>query len=119
LAVEQELSRARGEVEQLEGELRLLSNLTSLTTVTLSVKEIKNYVAPEAPSFATNATRTLTGSADAFIAVAKGCALAAIAAVPWIPAGVLVVAVVWIVFRVSRAVLIGTPTSTPRGTASV
>jgi hypothetical protein len=113
LAVEQELGRVRGEVEQLEGELRLLSNLTSLTTVTLSVKEIKNYVPPEAPSFATNATRTLTGSTDAFIAVARACALAVIAAVPWIPAGVLVMALLWIMIRVARNALAGRPTTSP------
>lgn len=121
LAVEQELSRVRGEVEQLEGELRLLTNLTSLTTVTLSVKEIKNYVAPEAPSFATNATRTFSGSKDTLIEAAKTCALAAVAAVPWIPVGLLAMVVLWIMIRVARNALAGGPTTSPppaEGTAS-
>ena len=37
LEVEHELSRVRGEVEQLEGRLRLLANLTDLTTVTIAI----------------------------------------------------------------------------------
>ena len=51
LKVETELSRVRGEIEQFEGRLRLLSNLTSLTTVTIKVRERLNYepAAPSAP----------------------------------------------------------------------
>ena len=44
LAVEKELSRVRGEIEVAQGRLRMLNDVTELTTVTVSVTEIKNYV---------------------------------------------------------------------------
>src|SRR5208283_1592557 len=37
LKIETELSRVRGEIEQLEGKIRVLENLSSLATLTLSV----------------------------------------------------------------------------------
>ena len=48
LQVEKELSRVRGEIEQLQGRIRVLANLSSLTTITLTMREIKDYVPPRA-----------------------------------------------------------------------
>src|SRR5262249_52875363 len=62
LAVERELSRVRGEIEQQEGRLRMLANLTSLTTVAVTIQEIKNYVPPQAPTFAANIANTFSTS---------------------------------------------------------
>src|SRR5262249_20667239 len=53
LEVERELSRVRGEIEQLEGRRRFLANQTELTTVTISIQEVKAYAAPGPPTFAT------------------------------------------------------------------
>ncbi len=39
LKIEIELSRVRGEIEQLEGKIRVLENLSSLATLTLNVRE--------------------------------------------------------------------------------
>ena len=44
LEVEKELSRVRGEVEQMQGRVNMLNNLTSLTTIDISLREVKNYV---------------------------------------------------------------------------
>jgi hypothetical protein len=38
----------RGEIEQMEGRLRVLKDLTSMTTVELFVDEIKDYVPEDA-----------------------------------------------------------------------
>ena len=45
LKVETELSRVRGEIEQLEGKIRVLENLSSLATLTLSVRERRSRAA--------------------------------------------------------------------------
>lgn len=57
LKVEGELARVRAEIERMEGRLRFLKDHTDLTTVTVTVTEIKNYVPPEAPTFGTKIRR--------------------------------------------------------------
>jgi neutral trehalase len=49
--VERELARVREEIERMEGRMRYLSNRAALTTVTITVREEKDYVPPQAPSF--------------------------------------------------------------------
>jgi hypothetical protein len=85
LAVEREISRVRGEIEQQEGRLRLLANLTALTTVTITLQEIKNYVPPQAPTFAASVSNTFSGSIDLLISCGKGLTLVAVASAPWLP----------------------------------
>lgn len=62
LKVEGELARVRAEIERMEGRLRFLKDQTDLTTVTVTVTEIKNYVPPEAPTFGTKIRRNWTES---------------------------------------------------------
>ncbi|MBI1323850.1 DUF4349 domain-containing protein [bacterium] len=64
LKVEGELARVRSEIERMEGRLRFLKDQTDLTTVTVTVSEIKDYVPPEAPTFGTKITRTFRESTD-------------------------------------------------------
>jgi hypothetical protein len=121
LTIEQELGRVRGEVERLEGELRVMANVTALTTISLSVQEIKNYVPPAAPSFGTTVSRTFNRSKDLLVDFLKGCILVVVAASPWIPVALVVIAVFWVVVRISRSLLAGRPTTSPPpagGTAS-
>lgn len=56
LKVQVELSRVRGEIERLEGRIRVLENLSSLATVNLSLREREDY-APPAPVVADFPTR--------------------------------------------------------------
>ena len=44
LHVEREISRVRGEIERMEGRMRVLKDLTSLTTINLRVDEIEDYI---------------------------------------------------------------------------
>lgn len=66
LRVEVELSRVRGEIEQLQGRLRLLANLTSLTTVTIQIRERARFEPPPpvAADFQTQVARSFQGSLD-------------------------------------------------------
>ena len=52
IEVERELARVRGEIEQMEGRLRFLTNRTELTTVSIVAREVQDYVPPQAPTFA-------------------------------------------------------------------
>ncbi len=55
IAIERELSRVREELERMQGRMRVLADLTSLTTVQLSIEEIKDYEPPQSPTLATRA----------------------------------------------------------------
>ena len=89
LQVEKELSRVRGEIEQLQGRIRVLSNLSSLTTVTISMHEIKDYVPPAPPTFGTEIARQFDGSLAVMRAAGKGLVLLGAALLPWLPLGLL------------------------------
>jgi len=84
LAVEREISRVRGEIEQMQGRLRLLANLTSLTTITVTINEIKNYVPPAPPTFGARLARTFQGSLGQLIDTAKDLTILFVAFVPWL-----------------------------------
>ncbi len=84
LQVERELFRVRGEIERLEGRLRLLDNLAALTTVTISVEEIKGYQPEEAPSYGTEVRRAWQISITALVETGRALSIAAVAAAPWV-----------------------------------
>jgi len=62
LKVESELARVRGEIERMEGRIRFLKDQTELTTITITVKEVKDYQPPEAPTFSTKMRRAWESS---------------------------------------------------------
>lgn len=117
LKVEAELSRVRGEIEQFEGRLRLLTNLTLLTTVTINVQERSKYqpTPPVAPSFATRIRRTFQESLDALVKIGQDLVLAIVALAPWIPFLLIgLVVVFWLIRRVIRVSRrLGSPTRSP------
>lgn len=84
LAVERELSRVRGEIEQMEGRKRLLTDQIDLSTVNLSVEEIKNYVPEEAPTYTTRARRALRSSVVALVSTATEFSIILVALAPWL-----------------------------------
>jgi len=95
LEVEREVSRVRGEVEQLKGRLRVLTDLTALTTVELRIDEIKGYVPEESPTYGTRVRRAFAGSLTSLVSTAQGLSIATAALAPWlvvlVPALVLVI----------------------------
>lgn len=84
LAVEKELSRVREEIEQIEGRLRVLTNQTELTTVTVTIHEIQGYVPPREANFGTQISRTFQESIKTLADFGKGLVLLAVGAVPWL-----------------------------------
>jgi hypothetical protein len=103
LAVERELTRVRGEIEQMQGRIRYLANLSSLSTVTITATEIKNYKPPQAPTFATQIARRFSDSVDSLAAFGRGLVLLVATLVPWIPVVALVLGVIVWLYRRGRA----------------
>ncbi len=85
LAVERELSRVRGEAEQMEGRLRFLADRSDLSTVTIEASEWKDYKPPVAASFGTQISRTFFLSLERLVEFGKGLSIVVVALLPWIP----------------------------------
>jgi hypothetical protein len=115
LKVEEVLSRVREEIERLQGQEQRLTNLTSLTTLDVTLHERKSYVPPEAPGFLTSVGRTFSGSVDVLVTVGRGLALAAAALTPWLPVVALIAVLLWLVLRRRRPVAVRpAPVAEPR-----
>jgi hypothetical protein len=102
LTVERELSRVRGEVEQAQGRMRMLKDVTELTTVTVSVTEIKNYVPEQAPTYGTRVRRAWDSSSAALVRTLQALSLVAVALVPWLPVPLVPLLLILIARRLRR-----------------
>ncbi len=99
LRVEQELSRVRGEIEQMQGRLRLLANLTSLTTVSVTIREVKGYVPPKPATFSMQIARTFQASFGQLRDFGKGVVLLVVALAPWLVVLALIGVPAWRIAR--------------------
>ncbi len=84
LEVERELSRVRGEVEQLQGQLNLLKHKTDLATIILTLQERAGFTPVTTPTFKTQVSRTFEESWHAFAAFVRFLVLFVVAIVPWL-----------------------------------
>jgi hypothetical protein len=106
LAVERELSRVRGEIEQMQGRLRKLSFLADLATITVTAHDVKGYVPPKPTTFASQISRTFHDSVDLLRDFGQGLVLYVVALVPWLlVAGALSIPALILIrrYRASRA----------------
>lgn len=106
LEVERELSRVREELERLQGRMRVLKDLTALTTVTLRIEEIKDFVPEQAATLGDKVRRTWHGSLAALTITGESLLLLGVHLTPWLP----VIAVVglggwWLLRRLLRAMV--------------
>jgi hypothetical protein len=87
LKVEVELSRVRGEIEQLEGKIRVLENLSSLATLTLNIREREKFQPPPpvAADFPTQISRTWSASVQGLVDRLKAVTLWAVDWAIWLP----------------------------------
>lgn len=84
LEVERELSRVRGEIEQLQGQLNLLKNKTDLATVTVTLFERETYAPLSDPDFSSQIYRTFDSSRRGLVLCGKVAVLAIVALTPWL-----------------------------------
>lgn len=84
LTVEKELLRVREELERLQGRVRLLTDRSEMSTVSLTVREVQGYVPAESPTFATRLGRTWDETLTGLLTAGQGIVLFGVAAVPWL-----------------------------------
>jgi hypothetical protein len=84
IAVEAELGRVREEIERIEGRLKYLTHQTELTTVTITAREQKTYVPPQAPAFVAQIGQTWSASIHELTRFAQGSMLLAVGLTPWL-----------------------------------
>ena len=100
LEVEKELSRVREEIEQIEGRLRYLTDQTDLSTVTITLREEKNFAPDGPPTVATRLSRALFGSLAAMKETGIGLLILVAGLLPWVvPLGVIAFAARWLIKR--------------------
>jgi hypothetical protein len=104
LNVERELSRVRGEVEQMQGRLRVLANRSDLSTVTITATEWKDYTPPAPMTFQAQLNHSFFRSLDALVAFGKTVLLVLVALIPWTPLIVIgLFVLLWLIRARSRA----------------
>jgi hypothetical protein len=111
IEVERELARVRGEIEQMEGRLRFLTNRTELTTVTIVAREVQDYVPPEAPTFVNRIRQAWVDSLQALRVFGEQFVVATVYAFPWIVLlGAVLIPAYWYVAKRNAAkTRVGTP----------
>lgn len=102
LSVERELSRVRGEIEQMQGRLRYLANVTALSTVTISATETRDYVPPVAPTMGAQIERTFRLSLSRLKLFLTELLLFFVAIVPWLPVLAILGVLGWAFLRFLR-----------------
>lgn len=99
LTVEHELSRVRGEIEELQGRLRVLSNLTTLSTITVAIHETKEFVPPKPTTFGQQIARSFHESIVALQQVLEALILFLVSLIPWFVVVGPIGFVIWLVAR--------------------
>jgi len=99
LEVERELSRVRGEIEQLQGQLNVLKNKTDLATVTVTLYERETYAPLNDPNFSAQVFRTFEASRQGLLLCGKLLVLVVVALAPWALIASLVIVPVLLIVR--------------------
>ena len=84
LSVEREIARVRGEIEQMQARVRVLSELSSLSTIELRVEELHGYAPEQSPSFAVRIERSFVSSMTALGRLLQGAGVVIALSLPWL-----------------------------------
>lgn len=105
LAVRKELAQVRDDINRKHARLKLLANLTDLTTVNVSIRAKQRFdgdrppAAAEVPTFGMRVRRTFSNSVEALTAFVQFAVLAAVGLAPWAAVAVVVLAPVVFLYR--------------------
>lgn len=103
LEVERELARVRGQIESLEGKIRLWDSQVSLSTVKLRLVTRQVYALSQPPTVMQRLEGALGGSFAALQSFGLGLLVMLVALIPWlVPLGLAGFAVAALVRRVRR-----------------
>jgi hypothetical protein len=93
----------RGDIERAQGRRNYLLNRVQLSTIHLTLREIKDYKPPTAPTFGTRIQETFASSWESLVDFAKRLVLVGVALAPWAPVWLPLVALgVWGLRRFAR-----------------
>lgn len=101
LQVEEKLNQIREQIEQMEGRLRYLDSLTSMSSITINVRIEERYVAPHKPTFGERASEVWSDSIDALKSFVEGLGLLIVALIPWLIPLAIFLAVTFLLLRVA------------------
>ncbi|MCG3179171.1 MAG: hypothetical protein BIFFINMI_01503 [Phycisphaerae bacterium] len=107
LKVEEQLTRVRGEIEQLQGRKRVWDHQVRYSTLSVSYTVAEVYqaqpLAPAEETFGQEVSRTLRESWSSLVSTGRAVAIAGVAFAPWLPlALVLILLAWWLIRRVTR-----------------
>ena len=103
LTLEREITRVRGEVEQLEGRLHVLDGVTAMSTVNLEISEIKEFVPGEPVRYGTRVRQAWEDSFAALLSIAQSLSVLLVVLSPWIGVLLPLLLAVVLVLRVRSA----------------
>jgi len=110
LTLEKELTRVREECEQIEGRLKFLANQTDLSTISITMREAKEFKPETSPTVQTQVGRTWTGSLDTLKQLGVGILLMIVAIAPWlVPFGLLAGIIMLIVKKATPKPIVRPP----------
>ena len=93
----------RGDIERAQGRRNYLKNRVQLSTITVTLREVKDYKPPTAPTFGSRAGETFANSWENLVDFGSGLALVLVALVPWSPLWLpALLALVWGIRRLVR-----------------
>jgi hypothetical protein len=105
LDVWDKLESVTGEINRMEGQLKLWANLTDLTTCTVNMREKERYIktkppeTAEVPAFGVRAGKTWSDSLEMLVGFCENVAILAVAVTPWLPIPLAFVLFVWLATR--------------------
>jgi hypothetical protein len=85
IKVSDRIAQVRGDVERAQGRLNYLASMTTLATINLTIREVKDYKPPTAPTFGSRVSQTFTESWEALVEFAQETVLLVVAFVLWVP----------------------------------
>ena len=92
----------RGDIERAQGRLNYLRNRVDLSTINLTLREVKDYKPPTAPTFGNNIRDAFGSSWDALVNFGSGIVLIAVSLVPWAPLWLPALVATWVLWRRAR-----------------
>lgn len=102
LEIEQELARVRDEIERMQGRLRVLADQSSLATITMNVREERQYVPPTAPTLSSRINSTWRGSLGGLRDFGEVLVIVVVAVMPWLFVLGLASLIIYLIVRIAR-----------------
>lgn len=99
LEIERELSRVRDEIERMQGQLRVLTDQSSLATITIIVREVKDYFPEAAPTLGARITTAWDQSIAQLLKASEAVLISFVVLIPWMLPPITLIIIVYLARR--------------------